>query len=83
MNPNKKTPDQVKLEQEEIAKLRARLLDLTSHCPKSVLAGSHQKAVSWKSAAVGARRLAESKSPTLTKLQNAVTALLYFEDAAA
>ncbi|MBN6210641.1 hypothetical protein JYK21_29620 [Ralstonia pickettii] len=83
MNPNKKTPDQIKLEQEQIAKLRAQLLDLTSHCPKSVLAGSHQKAVSWKAAAVSARRLAESKSPTLTKLQNAVTSLLYYEEAAA
>lgn len=70
-----KSPEQVEEEKRQIATLRAKLIDLTDRCPQSVLAGSYQKAVAWKKAAVGARKLAESKSPTLAKLQNAVTEL--------
>ena len=70
-----KSPEQIEEEKRQIAALRTQLLSLTDRCPPSVLAGLYQKAVAWKKAAVGARKLAESKSPTLTKLQNAVTEL--------
>lgn len=77
-----KSPEQIEEEKRQIASLRARLIDMTNRCPSSVLLGSYQKAVAWKKAAIGARKLAESKSPTLAKLQNAVTELTPYYSAA-
>ena len=75
MEKQKKTPEQLEVERIEIERLLGRLMQMTDVCPKSVLDDSYQKAVQWKEAAIGARKLAESKSPTLMNLQNAVTRL--------
>lgn len=71
----RKTPEQISDENARIERLRQELLKLTDMCPDSVLNGFHGTVVQWKSSAIKARRLAESKSPTLTKLENMLTEL--------
>lgn len=75
MEKQKKSPEQLEAERIEMDRLRTKLLQLTDMCPKAVLEGSYQKAVAWKKAAVDGRKLAESKNPTLAKLQNAMAHL--------
>lgn len=77
-DPKKKTKEQLEAERMEIERTRTLLLAMTDICPKSVISGSYQKAVSWKKEAIGARKLAESKSPSLMKLQSALSALQPF-----
>ena len=72
---NKKTPEQIRVEQEEKQRLIDRIIAATNSVPKSVMNGSQTKAASWKAAAVTARNLAESKSPGLDKLRNALGSL--------
>lgn len=71
----KKSPEQLEVERQEKANLVGRILPATNSVPKSIMNGSQTKAANWKTAAVAARRLAESKSPDLNKLRNALGAL--------
>lgn len=64
-----KTPEAIAAEQAEIERLRAELAGLCNKVPQCVLAGSYDRAVAWKSRAIDALRLAQSKAPTLTKLR--------------
>lgn len=64
------------VEKTDLSRLRGLLLDMTGRCPASVLAGSYQRAVSWKKAALEARKAAESKRPSAKAMQDAYTALL-------
>lgn len=74
----KKSKEQIEAERAEIERIRSRLMQMTDICPKAVISGSYQKAVSWKKEAIEARKLAESKNPSLGKLQNALSALQPF-----
>lgn len=82
MERQKKSAEQIEAERMEVERLRGVLLGMTDKCPDAVLGGSHQKAVQWKQAAIDGRRLAESKNPTIGKLQNAVTRLQPYYSAA-
>lgn len=70
-----KTPEAVTAEREQIEKMCEELKAACNRVPPSVLAGSYQTAVAWKKAAFNAYKLATSKSPTLSKLVDARTAM--------
>ncbi len=70
-----KTPEAVEAEREQIEKMRGEIKALCNKVPPAVLSGSYQTAVAWKKAAGDAYKLACSKSPTLTKLVDARTAM--------
>lgn len=62
-------------EKKEIEQIIAQINARIKKCPQGVLNGSHQMACSWKTAAQDAMRAANSKSPTLKKLQEAFAKL--------
>jgi len=70
-----KTPEALAAEREQIEKMREELKALCNRVPPAVISGSYQTAVAWKKAALDAYKLATSKSPTLTKLIDARTAM--------
>lgn len=72
MKSERKTPDQLAQEKEEMNWLTAKILDMTNRIPPKVLnEGSQQAAVTFKRLAVAARKQAESARPTLDKLRTA------------
>jgi hypothetical protein len=70
-----KTPEALAAEREQIEKMRLELKALCNKVPPAVLTGSYQMAVAWKKADADAYKIATSKSPTLTKLVDARTAM--------
>lgn len=71
----KKTPEMIAEEKRRIERLCQELIKLTDQVPDRVINGFHGPAVQWKASAIKARKLCESKAPTITKLENALTEL--------
>lgn len=75
----KKDPEIAKQEAEqnkrELAALLEQIKDKTDKVPQSVIDGSHQLAVAFKTAAARGVQLLNSKQPTLKAAREAVAAL--------
>lgn len=70
-----KTPEALAAERAQVEKMREEVKALCNKVPPAVISGSYQTAVAWKKAAMDAYKLATSKSPTLSKLVDARTAM--------
>jgi len=75
---NYKTDATIESEKKEAAELIERILSKTNTIPPRVMAGSYQTAVSYKDAALSARKQAESKAPRLAKLRDAWLSIQHY-----
>ena len=72
MKKEAKSEIQIAAEKAEAEELRQKILSATSTVPAKLRnEGSYQAAVNFKNHAISARKTAESKSPTLSKLRTA------------
>ena len=62
----------------EIARIKGLITERISRAPGRVMNGSYQTAVEWKKAAIRGKQAAESKAPTLKKIQEAFGSLNCF-----
>ena len=62
-------------ERKEIESIVMKITARLKKCPPSVLQGSHNTAVAWKSAAKDAMQVSQSKALTLKKAQEAFAKL--------